>query len=440
MARVVKVSELINPIFFEPYRSSKNNVVLKGGRSSTKSSLISIRLVLDFLKDTNGNVICLRKVAKYLSTSVYEQIKWAIYTLGVEQQFRFLKSPLKIEHKKTNTAFYFYGVDDPQKLKSAKIAKGHVMALWFEELAEFKGVEDIDVVADTFIREKLENGKNVQVFYSYNPPRNPYEWINEWVDDKSKDEDYLIHHSTYLDDERGFLSEQMISKIEKYKETNLDYYKWMYLGEVIGLGDLVYNVELFKPKTPESDNPLFVFKDDPIRYISFATDTGHQVSATATVAMGITRQRKAILLDTYYYSPAGKSVKKAPSELAEDIYNFVERVQKKYPVPILKETVDSAEGGLRNQYYKDYGKRLNPVAKKEKLTMIDNVIDLMSQGRLYYIPNKNNEIVIEEHRKYQYDEKTLKTPKPKVIEVDDHSCDAIQYFCLDNARELRLKW
>ena len=146
------------------------------------------------------------------------------------------------------------------------------------------------------------------------------------------------------------------------------------------------------------------------------------------------------MLDTYYYSPAGKSVKKAPSELAEDIYNFVERVQKKYPVPILKETVDSAEGGLRNQYYKDYGKRLNPVAKKEKLTMIDNVIDLMSQGRLYYVPNKNNEIVIEEHRKYQYDEKTLNTPKPKVVEVDDHSCDSIQYFCLDNARELRLKW
>lgn len=83
------------------------------------------------MDDERGNVIVLRKVAKYLSTSVYEQIKWAIYMLGLENQFYFGKSPLIIQHKRTNTAFYFYGVDDPMKIKSAKIAKGYVMALWF---------------------------------------------------------------------------------------------------------------------------------------------------------------------------------------------------------------------------------------------------------------------------------------------------------------------
>lgn len=70
-----------------------------------KSSVISLKLVIDFLDDPQGNVICLRKVAKYLSTSVYEQIKWAIYMLGVEDEFFFGKSPLKIEHKETKTAF-----------------------------------------------------------------------------------------------------------------------------------------------------------------------------------------------------------------------------------------------------------------------------------------------------------------------------------------------
>lgn len=183
--KVVKVLDLINENFYPLWLTDKNHIVAKGGRSSMKSSVISLKLVHDFLKDPEGNVIVLRKVAKYLRTSVYEQIQWAIIMLGVQNQFIFRESPMKIIHKGTGTAFYFYGVDDPVKLKSAKIAKGYVMALWFEELAEFKGVEDIDIVEDTFIRQELSDSE-VKVYFSYNPPRNPYEWVNEWVDSTEK--------------------------------------------------------------------------------------------------------------------------------------------------------------------------------------------------------------------------------------------------------------
>jgi len=209
---VIKITDLINPVFYDFWLNEKPNSILKGGRSSMKSSVISLKLVVDFLNDDQGNVVVLRKVGKYLSTSVYEQIKWAIYMLKVEDEFYFGKSPLIIRHKRTNTAFYFYGVDDPMKIKSAKIAKGYVMALWFEELAEFAGVEDIDIVSDTFIRQDLGD-KEVKIYYSYNPPRNPYDWVNEWVDSKQNAPDYFIHHSTYLDDEKGFLSDQLLRKI-----------------------------------------------------------------------------------------------------------------------------------------------------------------------------------------------------------------------------------
>ena len=90
-------------------------------------------------------------------------------------------------------------------------------------------------VEDTFIRQELPNGKEVKVYFTYNPPRNPYDWINEWVAEKAGDPTYLIHHSTYLDDKLGFLSKQMKAKIARYKETDPDYYRWMYLGEVTGL-------------------------------------------------------------------------------------------------------------------------------------------------------------------------------------------------------------
>lgn len=422
----------MNVNFYSLWLAEQSHIVAKGGRSSMKSSVISMKLVTDFLEDEQGNVVCLRKVGKYLSTSIYEQIKWAIYMLGVESEFYFGKSPLIIRHKKTNTAFYFYGCDDPLKLKSAKIAKGYVMSLWFEEAAEFAGVEDIDIVEDTFIRQEIE-GKEVKVYFSYNPPRNPYSWINEWLDSKAGDEDYFIHHSTYMDDKKGFLSQQMIRKIEKYKIHDLDYWRWMYGGEVIGLGDMVYNMNHIQ----EIDELPY---DDDIILIDTASDTGHQVSATTHLALAFTKKRNVILLDTYYYSPANKVVKKAPSELSKDMKEWMDSIVKMYNRYFDIQTIDSAEGALRNQFFKDYGIKLHPVAKKKKIDMIDNVQDLLAQKRFFVLNTERNKIFIEEHKKYQWDADTLQSDDPKVIKVDDHTCDAFQYYVNDNLQKLGLKY
>jgi len=424
--------DLMNVNFYSLWLAEQSHIVAKGGRSSMKSSVISMKLVTDFLEDDQGNVVCLRKVGKYLSTSIYEQIKWAIYMLGVEGEFYFGKSPLIIKHKKTGTAFYFYGCDDPLKLKSAKIAKGYVMSLWYEEAAEFAGVEDIDIVEDTFIRQQIE-GKEVKVYFSYNPPRNPYSWINEWLDSKAGDDDYFIHHSTYMDDKKGFLSQQMIRKIEKYKIHDEDYWRWMYGGEVIGLGDMVYNMNHIQ-EIDELPN------DDDIILIDTTSDTGHQVSATTHLALGFTKKRNVILLDTYYYSPANKVVKKAPSELSKDLKEWMDSVTKIYNRYFDKQTIDSAEGALRNQFFKDYGIRLHPVAKKKKIDMIDNVQDLLAQGRFFVLNTERNKIFIEEHKKYQWDADTLQSDDPKIIKVDDHTCDALQYYVNDNLSKLGLKY
>ncbi|AWP37781.1 PBSX family phage terminase large subunit [Heyndrickxia coagulans] len=427
----IKITDLINPVFYDFWLNEKPNSVLKGGRSSMKSSVISLKLLVDFLNDDQGNVVVLRKVGKYLSTSVYEQIKWAIYMLKVENEFYFGKSPLIIRHKRTNTAFYFYGVDDPMKIKSAKIAKGYVMALWFEELAEFAGVEDIDIVSDTFIRQDLGE-KEVKIYYSYNPPRNPYEWVNEWVDSKASDPDYFVHHSTYMDDEKGFLSQQMIRKIEQYKENDLDYWRWMYAGEIIGLGDMVYNMNHFHwiDELPS---------DDDLLLIDIAIDSGYQTSATTFCAFGLTKRLNVILLDTFYYSPQNRVVKKAPSEFSDDLKEF-ERELSRFKRNIDMRTIDSAEGALRNQYMKDYGIQLHPIAKKKKVNMIENVQDLLAQGRFFMLRNNNNQIFYEEHKKYQWDADTLQSDDPKVVKEDDHTCDAFQYYVNDNLRKLNLKY
>ena len=121
------------------------------------------------------------------------------------------------------------------------------------------------------------------------------------------------------------------------------------------------------------------------------------------------------------------------------INDFISSVQELYNVPIIRRTIDSAEGALRNQYFKDFGIRWNPVAKRKNQTMIDMVVSLLAQGRFFYLNNENNKIFIEEHKMYRYDEKTIKTPEPKVIKEDDHTVDEFKYFVLDNAKLLGLK-
>lgn len=431
---IFDVQKNINPHFKSVWKSSKPYNVLKGGRNSFKSSVIVLLLVYMMVQaNLNGHtveIIIVRKVANTIYDSVYKKIEWALRKFGIHSQFKMTKSPYKITHKKTGSTFHFYGQDDFEKLKSNEV--GAVIAVWYEEAAEFKNAEEFDQSNSTFMRQKHPAYPYVMFFWSYNPPRNPYAWINGWAEELKTSDSYLVHESSYLDDALGFVTEQMLEEIERIKKNDYDYYRYLYLGEAVGLGNNVYNMSTFHAL---KELP----SDDKIIGISLALDGGHQQSATACCAFGITAKNKVILLDTCYYSPAGRVVKKAPSELAAMINEFEEKVREEYKAPIMQMTIDSAEGALRNQYYFDFGKRWHPVAKLKKVTMIDTVQSLLAQGRFYYLEKESNNIFIEEQRMYRWDEKTIQSDNPNVIKEDDHTCDVFQYFVLDNARLLGLR-
>ncbi|AYG17288.1 PBSX family phage terminase large subunit [Latilactobacillus sakei] len=437
----IKLTSIVQPHFFSFWNSKAPYLILNGGRGSFKSSTISVKLLVKFKKHVQQgdkvNVVIVRENAVNLRDSVYGQIVWAISKLGMIREFRYSVSPMKIVHKRTGSTFYFYGGDNPERLKSNTV--GDLMALWYEEAANFKSAEVFDQTNPTFIRQKAECVDQVQVIYSYNPPKNPFDWVNEWVDEKIGDPDYFVDKSTYLDDELGFTTKQQLALIESYKKNDYDYYRWLYLGEVIGLGNNVYNMALFHEIDELPD-------DDYVAQLAYSIDVGHQTSATTCLCIGITGKGNVIVLDTYYYSPEGRTYKKAPSELSKDLHEFIKESASDYPnAPIIKRTIDSAEGGLRNQYYNDYGTRLHGVNKAmKKVTMVDYPQDLLAQGRVFILRKKENEIFIEQHQQYRWeDQKTGKKNRnpddPQVVKENDHTCDAFQYFCMDNKRLLGLK-
>lgn len=441
----IDLNNEINPHFEDVWYSNKPYNILKGGRNSFKSSVIAIKLVFMMIQyimiGKKANIVVLRKVGSTIRDSVYNKIHWAIKLFGLTNSFKSTVAPFKIMHKRTGSTFYFYGLDQFRKLKSNDI--NDIIAVWYEESAEFDNKEDFDQTNITFMRQKHDDAPFVQFFWSYNPPRNKYDWINDWTAEKEGEDDYLVHHSSYKDDELGFVTEQMLKDIERIKRNDYNYYKYIYEGIPVGLGTEVYNMRLFKPL---QELPI----DDRIIALYYAIDGGHSQSATTCGCFGLTAKRNVILLNTYYYSPAGQVDKKAPSELAKGLNEFITTTARQEywrGARIMNRTIDSAEAAIRNQYRKDYGQDLHPVTKLKKVDMIDYVHVLLAQGRFYYLENPyptelkhadSNEIFIEEHKKYEWDEKTSKSKNPRVIEEDDHTCDMFIYFCLDNKEDLRL--
>ncbi|MFD1411507.1 PBSX family phage terminase large subunit [Lapidilactobacillus gannanensis] len=431
----IKLSSLVQPHFRRMWRSNASYFVLNGGRGSFKSSTVSLKLCVMMKKQTQqghkANVIIIRENATNLRDSVYEQIIWALGMLDMTDEFICRTTPLRIFHRRTKSTFYFYGADKPERLKSNSARD--VIAIWYEEAANFKGPEVFDQSNPTFIRQKSPYVDKVPVYYTYNPPKNPYDWINRWVTQQELNPDCLVDKSTYLDDELGFTVDQQLALIEQYKKNDPDYYRWLYLGEEIGLGTNIYNMDLFHVVNKLDSG-------DPILYMAFSVDTGHAQSATALTAYGITAKLKVYVLDTFYYSPAHQSVKKAPSQLTKEIHDFIAKTLKQYPnAQVIKRTIDSADGAMRNQYYYDYRVRWSPVKKLEEKDMIDYPQSLLAQGRVFVLDVPGNKIFLEEHRKYQWDEKTVQSDKPRVIKEDDHTCDNFKYFCLSNAKFLNLK-
>ena len=238
----IRMSELLAPVFAPVHtdirRGGHAEYWLYGGRGSGKSSFVSIEIVLGMMKDPQANALVVRRVAKTLRQSVYEQLCWAIERLGVDHLWARRLSPMELIYRPTGQRILFIGADDPQKSKGIKVSHGSFKFLWFEELAEFDGMGAVNTITASAVR-----GDAAVTFYTYNPPESVANWINEEA--LCIHEGRLSHKSSYLDIPPRWLGASFLSKADIMRRTNERAYRHMYLGEVTGTGGQVFeNVEL----------------------------------------------------------------------------------------------------------------------------------------------------------------------------------------------------
>lgn len=233
-----------NSLFRRIMRHEYTEYTLTGGRGSCKSSFISLCVVILIVMFPQFNALIIRKNANTLRTSVYEQIIWAIERLGLRGRFKIPRSETSalpiVYNRKNGTKQYiiFRGCDNPEKIKSIKVAQGYFALIWFEEKTEFTPAEIQNVKVSA-----MRGGSQFYVFESYNPPSAKRHWCN--TDARTPKKDRVVFHTTYLDIPREWLGEAILNEIEHTKATNERAYRNIFLGEETGTGLNVFeNVEL----------------------------------------------------------------------------------------------------------------------------------------------------------------------------------------------------
>lgn len=208
--------------------------VLKGGRGSTKSTTVAMTIV-ELLKNNHDihAVVC-RKVGNTIKDSVYNKIKWAIGKQEFTEEFDAKLSPMEITLKATKQKIYFRGADDPDKIKSINPEFGYIGILWFEELDQFAGDEEIRKIEQSAIR----GGDIAWIFKSFNPPKTANNWANKYV--LTPKENRIVHSSTYLDVPKEWLGQPFIDEAEHLKEVNPEAYEHEYMGVANGNGGNVF--------------------------------------------------------------------------------------------------------------------------------------------------------------------------------------------------------
>ena len=200
--------------------------VVKGSRASKKSKTTALWFIYNMMKYPDSNLLVIRKTYRTLKSSCFEELKWAIDTLGVAKYWLQRQSPMEMIYLPTGQKIYFRGLDDPMKVTSITVSCGSLCWMWIEEAYEITDESHFDML-DESIRGETKDGLFKQVTLTFNP-WNERHWLKKRFFDV-EDENVLAMTTNYMCNE--FLDEADRQLFESMRVKNPERYR------VAGLGD-----------------------------------------------------------------------------------------------------------------------------------------------------------------------------------------------------------
>lgn len=288
MLRIRIKPSAFNTVYYPHLKNERRRQLYYGGSSSGKSVFLATRAVIDVLNGRNYLVV--RKVAKTLRGSCWNEILKAISRYNLGNQFKIRQSDMIIEAKRNGAQIVFAGLDDVEKVKSITPAIGVFTDIWMEEATECEYADYKQL--SKRLRGRSKFSKRLTI--SFNPVYLTHwiylEFFDIWDDSKRYVEtDRLsILKTTHVDNR--FLEPEDHEELENEKD---EYFRNVYtLGNWGVLGDVIFR----NWKTED----LSSYKDIDGK-LYYGLDFGFSSDPAAIIKVRLERGKKRILiLDEFY--------------------------------------------------------------------------------------------------------------------------------------------
>jgi phage terminase large subunit len=222
---------ITNPIYYPLYKDTSRYLVLYGGAGSGKSVFAAQKVLFRVLKPKERHkYLVIRKVARTLRHSVFDQIKDTITAWGFSELFKINKTDMEITCFNGNSII-FAGLDDVEKLKSIQ----GVTDIWIEEASEVTQ-QDFQQL-DLRLRGKTDSYK--QIIITFNPV-NILHWLKVEFFDKQRP-NVTVLKTTYLDN--IFIDDEYRDVLTALKGSDPYYYTVYCLGEWGVVGSTVFDAQ-----------------------------------------------------------------------------------------------------------------------------------------------------------------------------------------------------
>ena len=406
-SNTVSLRQVVGQGYDQMFTFHGRYICIKGSRASKKSKTTALYIILKMMRESEGNVLCIRNTGATLRNSCFSDLKWAIDKLGVQQYFKYRENPLQITYIPFGTCVLFRGLDDPLKITSLSFDHGSLTTIWFEEAYELPSEEDFRKV-DESMRGLVPPGHEKRVILTLNPWSDKH-WIKKVFFDV-EDPEILAFTTNYMCNE--FLSKEDLKLYERMKRTNPRRYRVAGLGEWgISEGVIYENWEelWFDPKE--------IWSNARHMKAIYGLDFGYTTSPTAFVAAFVDLKSKNIwIYDEFYKS--GITNTQIYQELAYRGY--------------AKEKIvaDSAEPKSVAELH---SLGCNRIVKARKGN--DSVrwgINLIQDFHIYVHPDCKNTIL--ELSNYRWDKDKAGNYTGKPVAEYDHLMDALRYAVMAISR------
>lgn len=387
---------VFNPVYYDYLEDTTYSQIFYGGSSSGKSFFLAQRCVYDMLRGGH-NYLCIRKVARYIRKSIFNEITKAIAAFGVKELVQVNSSDMVITFP-GGWQILFAGLDDVEKIKSITPSKSVITDIWIEEATE----STYDDVAQ--LRKRLRGRAQVskRIILSFNPVYKTH-WIYDeyfkghWADNdteyKSEDGRLSILKTTYKDN--NHLSPEDIVELENEKDP---YYKDVYTNGNWGvLGDVIFtNWHTEDLSGREFDT------------YNCGCDFGYAKDPAAITKVHLDKRH-----NTLYILEASYLLKATNDLLAAEIKRLCG-----YEVVMCDEAEPKSIQELRN-----YGVQAIPAPKGK-----DSVnFGIQYLRKLQIVIDKRLTEAVNEFTVYQWQQDKDGNTLPKPIDRDNHIIDSVRY-------------